>query len=717
MVALYSADCGVVRLSWVGADRRATAMVCGDDPEPAGEGNRLLAATIEPTLLELYRNRVEAADVAALAVGYEFPVLDQTDWSGSATAAQTDNAEEQQRRAGYGGLRQAEQAAVADLQALLDRCPTGNVAVLVDDRPSALTELISLAYPGLILHEFQAEMEKGRRHAMLAAQGPYDLILIDAANSSSRAALFRNVFSHLKAGGTYFVRTFRTTNWSSDVRPFDPYLWPLLAKLMPVRGAEPEPALSWQERDRTAMAEAVGRIVTDEDHLSVSNRVTRYAKLRDEEMNAILEIRGEQLGILLQTRPAVTFDSRCVLRRNVEKLTSHRVNYDVPPMFIRAYRGAVCLPFGIAVRDNLILPETYRHNRYSRLARTSLSSKSHFFSDVPPHEPTRQLKGPYFNLASEYPGHFGHFMSEVVSRLWGWAVAKERRPELKALLSRTRGDGMPSFVYEVLATYGIGPNDIELYGRDETVEVEELIGVTPMYSMPDYVHPAIAEVWSTIGRNLTAEAVPRETPERIFVLRPPGAIRPCRNEAELTERFLRAGFELVRPETMPLAEQLALFRGAKVIAGFAGSALVNLQYCETGKRVIVVGPESYTSSNDYLIGSVRGHEIDQVLSPADLRHPPGGWSREAFLSAWGFHFDREGRLLDLVLADLDHPNPGQLAAAYATFRNSSPDVASRSNAEVKASPPTPRLQQAALKVVKPLVGRRAWAHLRARRRS
>ena len=40
-------------------------MVCGDDPEPASEGTRLLAAAIQPPLLQLYRNRVGAAEDAA----------------------------------------------------------------------------------------------------------------------------------------------------------------------------------------------------------------------------------------------------------------------------------------------------------------------------------------------------------------------------------------------------------------------------------------------------------------------------------------------------------------------------------------------------------------------------------------------------------------------------------------------------------------------------
>jgi capsular polysaccharide biosynthesis protein len=689
---------------------RTAAIVGRQSPGQCQRRRTPLTAVSGPTLVQLYRDLVPDVPTVDLDVESR-PVLIDPLASGRPSRL---DCEGDRHIGGYRGLRQAEETAVIDLQGLLDRSPSGNLAILVDDRPSALGELIALAYPGLVLHRFHAETEKGRLHAQLAARGPYDVIVIDGANSSSRAVLFRHVFSHLKAGGTLFVRTFRAAHWNADVRPWDEHLWPVLAKLVPVRGTGEENS-SWQQRDRIAMAEAVGRIVADEDHLTVSNRVSRYAKLREEEMNAILDIRGEELGVLVQRRPGTILDSRCKLRRNVELLKTHHDSFSVPPMSIREYRRAVCLPFGVAVRDNLILPETFRHNQYNRLSSTSLASKSHFFADVPPHEPSRRLEGPLFNLTSEYPSHFGHFMSEVVSRLWGWAPAKERHASLKVLLSRPREGTVPSFVYRVLAAYGIAEADIEIYGPDETVEVETLIGVTPMYSTPDYVHPHIADVWSTIGRNLAAETKVSEVPERIFVLRPAGSIRPCHNEEDVTERFVSAGFEPVRPESMSLADQAALFRGAEVIGGFAGSAMLGLMYCETPRRVVLVGSESYTSSNEYLVSSVRGHEIDQVLSVSDIRQPPNGWSRQAFRAGWSFDVDREGRLLDRVLADLDDPRPESLRAAYAAFLGSSPRGGNPPAVDADGKHGTvPR--RAAVKIIKPLVGRRGWAALRSLRR-
>ena len=567
---------------------------------------------------------------------------------------------------------------MVDLQAILDHCPTGNVAVLVDDQPSALSQLILLAYPGLALHEFHTETEKGRLHAELAARARYDLILIDAANSPTRTALFRNVFSHLKAGGTFFVRTFRMTDSTADERPYDPHLWPVLAKLMPVRGGlQADPTLSWQQRDRIAMAEALGRMIVDEDHLILTNRVTRYAKLRDEEMNTILELRGEELGILLQIRPAVTFNSLCVLRRNVEQLKSHRDGYVVPTMSIREYHRTVCLPLesrcGTISSCRKPIGITGTSGSRARPWRANPTSS-------PTYHCTSRAVG-WTDLISTWP-RSTRAISDTSCRKWsqGSGAGVRQRSGIRRSrpychereAARCRASCTACWQRTASVT-----NDIELYGPHETVEVETLIGVTPMYSMPDYVHPGIADVWSTIGRNLAAEADPGAIPKRILVVRPPGAIRPCRNEADVIERFRRAGFETVRPETLPLADQVALFRGADVIAGFAGSALVNLLYCDAGKRVIVVGPSSYTSSNDYMIGSILGHEIDQVLSAADVQQPPGGWSREAFLSGWSFDFEREGRLLNVVLDDLDDPNPDQLAAAYAKFRKASPEVGSR----------------------------------------
>jgi capsular polysaccharide biosynthesis protein len=182
--------------------------------------------------------------------------------------------------------------------------------------------------------------------------------------------------------------------------------------------------------------------------------------------------------------------------------------------------------------------------------------------------------------------------------------------------------------------------------------VEELIGATPMLSMPKYIHPDIAHLWRTIGDRLAAQAPERDYPERIFLTRKPGTIRECHNREEVEDRFRREGFCVIRPETLPLPEQVQMFRRAEVIAGFGGSGMFNMMFRTEPATVIVIRPSSYTSVNEYMISSVLGHRLIQIDSKPDVDHPQGRWTFDAFYSDFTFDFDREGRDLERALATL-----------------------------------------------------------------
>ena len=56
----------------LGPDRGAAAML-GLDPDPASGGSRLLTAAAEPTLVELYRDRVETAENGGVDVDQQLP--------------------------------------------------------------------------------------------------------------------------------------------------------------------------------------------------------------------------------------------------------------------------------------------------------------------------------------------------------------------------------------------------------------------------------------------------------------------------------------------------------------------------------------------------------------------------------------------------------------------------------------------------------------------
>ena len=112
----------------------------------------------------------------------------------------------------------------------------------------------------------------------------------------------------------------------------------------------------------------------------------------------------------------------------------------------------------------------------------------------------------------------------------------------------------------------------------------------------------------------------------------------------MEDLFRSHGFTVVLPEQLSMADQIQLFRDAEVIAGLAGSALFTLMFCAQPKQVIVICPESYTATNEYLIGAVRGHTFDVFWSRPD---------DDSFQSSFVVDMEREGALLRDHLAGLE----------------------------------------------------------------
>jgi hypothetical protein len=74
---------------------------------------------------------------------------------------------------------------------------------------------------------------------------------------------------------------------------------------------------------------------------------------------------------------------------------------------------------------------------------------------------------------------------------------------------------------------------------------------------------------------------------------------------------------VIYPEDFPLPEQAAMFRHADVVAGYAGSALFTLAFCETPKLVIMISPEIFKPRNEYMICSVLGHQLNVLWCKPD----------------------------------------------------------------------------------------------------
>jgi len=377
-------------------------------------------------------------------------------------------------------------------------------------------------------------------------------------------------------------------------------------------------------------------------------------KLRDRDLSGEdFQFRlAPQWGRTLVRMRAKQFESRARVEVNDP---AFRVRFQdsmpVKPHHLREYLDVVCHPRQEVVREHLTMPISYHHpNRKVQHTMTGTSIDLEVDWMRNPAAPAWEtFEGPMFHLISAFPGHFGHFMTEDLGRLWGWRIAKEQFPDLKLLISAKppREEVLP-FQRVMLEALGVSMDDVVCI--NQPVRVKRLIGASPQFHNRRFIDPDLETIWDDLRDALAPVADP-SSPKRVFITRPAGGQRRCLNSDEVEHRFVEAGFALVRPELLSVPDQVKLFSNAEVVAGYGGSGMFGAMFARQPGRRIVISSSQYTASNEYLISSLKGDEYIHFWCEAELHHPATGWSAEAFWSNYTFDFQRDGAMLDRALAN------------------------------------------------------------------
>jgi capsular polysaccharide biosynthesis protein len=519
---------------------------------------------------------------------------------------------------------------------------SGRVSVLCNSEDDPLVRRIRARHPGLRIVPVKSSMSGSERHVRLTATGPFVVIVDGSTTGRGRQGRFRESFFHLRKGGVIIVRG---AGGALDAE--NPSRLGLLLRRARGGGSVLDVAQGRQVPSRQLYDEALGRALDgvhdDGGHLVVRNRADRVlAKLREDELNAYLAQRPESPHRVVEVIRSEPFTSRCVIRENAPPRGKQPPSFIEPPdISLREYHDVVVTPGQVVSDDRVILPDSYRHNQARRLTNRFTEEVAPRFARLKhPGADLEERSGTYFHLDNEVRGHFGHLLTEQLSRLWAWPQAKGQFPDLKLLLGTNRRTEVQPYEYKVYEAAGVAPEDVVML--DEPARVERLLSATPMFSNPAYVHPRIAETWRRVGDNLAATATGGVRPSRFFCSRRIRK-RSCTNTSEVEALFEAQGFEIIFPEDLTLGDQIETFRKADVIAGFAGSGLFNMCFVDQPKRVIMLSSRTYSARNEYLFASVLGHEIDLITSEA--RDP-------VFQSPFTFDHDKEGHDLAGVFATL-----------------------------------------------------------------
>jgi capsular polysaccharide biosynthesis protein len=558
------------------------------------------------------------------------------------------------------------------------RTPDGTVVVAGGAELQAWRQLFDRAWPGMRVIAVAEADDDSATHARLAAVAPVDLI-VQAADTSAiaQARLFRRLFMHLREKGEYLTprllpvspaerqsarsaapepRNPLPNEDASVERPFVSDLWELVSAAQAARTRDfEEPGGPVSEfRDVRGLGRHLEQVHVFSKAIRIKNGRRTQAKLTELEADAVLAERTE-VGREVAALEPVAFTAQAPYEHNLDDDPYFSSQMDAPKLTLREYHQPVCSRGGIVTSDGLILPETFRHHLYPRLLNIYVEESAPRFGYVRRDISSPEgLPGSYFHLDSEWPGHFGHTMTELLGRMWAWERARAEAPGVKCLMT-LQHDRAPMrlapFELDLLSTFGITADDVHVF--DGVCQPETLYAATSMFSLPDYVHPQMADTWRRVGDHLAAQATAADRPKRIFCTRSATLKRACRNVAEVEALFEAHGFTVIRPEEHSLAEQVALFRAAEAVGGLAGSALFTLALCPEPKRVYTVAPTSYTARNEQLICAAWGHPLVSAWSRPEIDHPPGDWTQEAFGSSFSVDMAEEGTFLAEHLAELD----------------------------------------------------------------
>lgn len=412
--------------------------------------------------------------------------------------------------------------------------------------------------------------------------------------------------------------------------------------------------------DKLAVASGRGIDRRERRHHIVMVKTVRHVlRIGENTFDRMHPLRCPEMHVDLMDRlPARDVVSLAMVRHHgLKSPRNFPTEWTIPQLSLRKFDDVIYGPWALTMYGETVLPPSFRYPFHLNPSHLGLDRIERDYATL---RPTMEkmlrtvvdLPGCYFDASGASPHHFGHWLTEVPAKLWGWHRAKECIPSLKALVMLRPGQ-TASFEVEILRAYGIAESDIMVHHGP--ARVETLVSATQGWGqIPQaaVAHPMMTSTWRLIGDELDRSAsVDPMTAKRVFLTRTDSQIRTCHQREEVERHFEGLGFEVLRPELLTLGDQVRLIRSADVVAGFAGSQMFNLIYATGRTRVMLIASPTYTARHEHLITSLLGNRVDYFWGVSDEEFKQYGDSQRVFESNWSFDVDKHADKIAEVLAE------------------------------------------------------------------
>lgn len=191
----------------------------------------------------------------------------------------------------------------------------------------------------------------------------------------------------------------------------------------------------------------------------------------------------------------------------------------------------------------------------------------------PPHQdPTAQLTDGNLFWGGAICHHFGHQIMDFSMRILGSCAA---HPSASLLFSRLPGAPIPPFFKSILDWFEVEPARVRVIDapiRAQTLHIVPQAEQTHRGTEPAGVVGPSAAYLDLMDRFIAQKRLPLGTETRPVFLTRAGVQLPLAGEAYIAWAAQQCGAIVVRPEQLPLAEQMALILAARTLIITEGSA-------------------------------------------------------------------------------------------------------------------------------------------------
>ena len=218
-----------------------------------------------------------------------------------------------------------------------------------------------------------------------------------------------------------------------------------------------------------------------------------------------------------------------------------------------------------------------------------VSTSNKYLDNINPNKELKQIDGIFLYLG-QYTTEYGHFLLETLSRFWALDQNLEYDKIIFHPLRSRPSTNLMDFeaAHVAFSCFNVNPNDIII--TDKIQRYKTVLVPSSLITLNEQAHNSAKVIYEKIVSYCQNKSS-NKYPLKIYLSRRKLAKndRPVNNEKEIEDLFKSHGFSTIYPETLSFIDQVNLYSKVEIIAGFSGSAMHNVLFCNHKATTIIIG--------------------------------------------------------------------------------------------------------------------------------